>query len=231
MGRNASSTIVLATLAIGAAGCNSTPVARYVYQDGQYGVIGIPINSPLGRINYLEEAEMLMTRHFPEGYEIVRSEEVVEGERILDTAIKKELQSEPGLTALNQALKIGKFARSSSLDQKDTLHITESRIIYKRKVPGQPSEVAGFANSSAVRPEFYIDPNDLPRLEAKDLLLAGKKGEKDRKLMTASASKPADKAKPADQAKPDAEAAEKPLVAETLFKDDKLQQVSGEKPN
>ena len=230
MERNAFSTLVLAGLATIVTGCTSTPVARYVYQDGQYGVIGIPMNSPLGKTNYLQEAEMLMTRHFPEGYEIVRAEEVVEGERILATAIKKELQSEPGLIALNQALKVGKFARSSSLDQKDTLHITESRILYKRKTPGQPSDVAGFANSSASKPEFYIDPNDLARQEAKDVLVATKKDDKAHKLV-AAAARPADKAKPADQAKPAGDAEEKPVLAETGIKDDQLQQASGGHPH
>ncbi len=79
-----------------AAGCQSVPDARYVYQDGEFGVIGIPRNSPYGRKDYNLQARELMTRHFPEGYEIVRAEEVVEGERTLDTAIKKELATEPG---------------------------------------------------------------------------------------------------------------------------------------
>ena len=225
MVRNAWSSIVLGFLPLVGAGCASPPVARYVYQDGQYGVIGIPRNSPLGKTNYLDEAQMLMTRHFPEGYEIVRAEEVVEGERILDTAIKKELQSEPGLTALNQAIKVGKFARSSAIDQKDTTHITESRIIYKRKTPGHPSDLDGFALSASLTPEFYLDPNEIARHDEKEMLAGVKKDDKDHKLV--ASAKPPDK----EKRKLDPDAKDKPQVAEAGFKDDQLQQASGNHPD
>src|SRR5436305_867397 len=125
MGRNFSRGAALAALCLCGSGC-ATPIdARYVYQDGEYGVIGIPRNSMLGKKDFREQAHHLMILHFPEGYEIVRAEEVVEGERVFEAARKLELDSEPGVSALNQMLKIGKFARSTSLDQKDTVHITE----------------------------------------------------------------------------------------------------------
>src|SRR5450432_2658171 len=102
-------------------GCMTTPDARYVYQDGQFGVIGIPRNTSIGKKNFREQAHELMIKHFPEGYEIVRAEEVVEGDRTLDTARKVELDSEPGFAALNQMIKVGKFAKVTSSDQKDSL--------------------------------------------------------------------------------------------------------------
>jgi len=144
-------------------GCISSPDARYVYQDGEFGVVGIPRNSPCGRKNYDVQARELMTRHFPEGFEIVRAEEVVEGERTLGTAIKKNLETEPSLTAFNRMLKIGKFARGTSLDEKDVTHITESRIIYRRKRDGKSTGSDGFANLANLVPSLYLDPNEVAR--------------------------------------------------------------------
>ena len=197
-------TAICAALCLGSVGCMSTPDARYVYQDGQFGVIGIPRNSSLGKKDYREQADELMLKHFPEGYEIVRAEEVIEGERTLDTARRVELGSEPGVAALNQMIKIGKIAKSTSLDQKDSLKITESRIIYRRKSDGKPSGHDGFTALANLTPEFYIDPNDLVRKEIKEgLLLAKKDGptsekekdkakEKDKMLAKAVASEAKD---------------------------------------
>jgi hypothetical protein len=156
-------------------GCMTTPDARYVYQDGQYGVIGIPRNTSIGKKDFREQAHELMIKHFPEGYEIVRAEEVVEGERTLDTARKLEVDSEPGVAALNQYLKLGKFAKSTSLDQKDSLKITESRIIYRRKPDGKTTGHDGFTALADLSPEYYIDPNQIVRKEIKEGTLVAKK--------------------------------------------------------
>ncbi len=161
-------------------GCMSSPDARYVYQDGEFGVIGIPQNSPYGMKKYDIQARELMTRHFPDGFEIVRAEEVVEGERTLDTAIKKELETEPGLNAFNQMIKIGKLVRSSSLAEKDTTHITESRIIYRRKRDGKSTGADGFASLANQAPSLYLDPNEITRKVDKEALLLAKKLEADK---------------------------------------------------
>ena len=116
-----------------------------------------------------------MIKHFPEGYEIVRAEEVVEGERTLDTARKIDLESEPGIAALNQMIKVGRFARSTSLDQKDSVKITESRIIYRRKPDGKSTGHDGFTALADFSPEFYIDPNQILRKEIKEGALLAKK--------------------------------------------------------
>ncbi len=120
-------------IALAFAGCRSQPDARYIYQDGEFGVIGIPQNSPYGRKDYRQQAEELMDRHFPEGHEIVRAEEVVEGQRVLDKSRKSEFETDPAISALNQKINIGKIAQTTSTQQKDSLPILESRIIYKRK--------------------------------------------------------------------------------------------------
>jgi hypothetical protein len=170
MGRNRWLVVTCASISLGVAGCMSPPDARYVYQDGQYGVIGIPRNTSIGKKDYRAQAYELMAKHFPEGYEIVRAEEVVEGDRTLDTARKVELDSEPGVAALNQMIKVGKFAKSTSLDQKDSIKITESRILYRRKPDGPPTGHDGFTALANLSPEFYIDPNDQVRKGVKEAL-------------------------------------------------------------
>jgi len=172
----------------------STPDARYVYQDGQYGVIGIPRNTSIGKKDFREQAHELMIKHFPEGYEIVRAEEVVEGDRTLDTARRVELDSEPGFAALNQMIKVGKFAKSTSLDQKDSIKITESRIIYRRKPDGKSTGHDGFTALASLSPELYIDPNQEVRKELKEGTYLAKKD--------APAAKPDDKDKKIAEAKP-----------------------------
>jgi Zn-dependent metalloprotease len=175
MGRNLGRVAALAVVYSCGVGCMTTPDARYVYQDGQFGVIGIPRNTSLGKKDYREQAHELMIKHFPEGYEIVRAEEVVEGERTRDTAQKLELDSEPGVAALNQMIKVGKFAKSTSLDQKDTIKITESRIIYRRKPDGKSTGNDGFTALADLSPAFYIDPNQIAREERKNGTLLAKK--------------------------------------------------------
>src|SRR5262245_33490189 len=87
------------TLAVFECGCASAPDGRYVYQDGVVGVIGIPLHTPLSKENFLGQAHSLMHEHFPEGYEIVRAEEVIEGDRLLQTDKKSEVDSEPAIAA------------------------------------------------------------------------------------------------------------------------------------
>jgi hypothetical protein len=144
-------------------GCMSRPDARYIYQDGEYGVIGIPQNSPYGKKDYRKQAEELMARHFPEGHEIVRAEEVVEGQRVLDKSRKSEFETDPTISALNQRINFGKIAQTTLTQQKDSLPILESRIIYKRKKPDGVQGLNGFATLATSRPELYLDPNEMAR--------------------------------------------------------------------
>jgi hypothetical protein len=155
--------IVLAAVVTALAGCRGQTNARYIYQDGEFGVIGIPQNSPYGRKDYRKQAEELMARHFPDGFEVVRAEEVVEGQRVLDKSRKSEIETDPSISALNQRITIGKIAQSMSTQQKDSLPILESRIIYKRKTPTGPKGVDGFSAVATLVPELYLDPNDMAR--------------------------------------------------------------------
>jgi hypothetical protein len=158
-----------------AAGCTSVPDARYVYQDGQFGVIGVPQNTQYGRKDYLRQAHELMARHFPDGYEIVRAEEVIEGERSLNAGRKTEIETEPSFKALDQMIKLGKLAETKSIETKDSIPILESRIIYKRKKAGDAQGSNGFSALASTIPEFYIDPNEVTRCKSTRLIADAKK--------------------------------------------------------
>jgi len=140
-------------------GCAQAPLARYVYQDGEYGVVGIPVNTYHDRLDVRVQAEELMARHFPDGYEIVRAEEVNEGERILDLGNRTELVSEPALKAIGQLIQLGKVDRTTSFAEKDKLQARECRIIYKKKPAHTPGGPGQFAAVASLSPPLYLDPN------------------------------------------------------------------------
>jgi hypothetical protein len=157
------STLAPIALAAALCGCKSQPDARYIYQDGDFGVIGIPQNSPFGRKDYRHQAEELMARHFPGGYEIVRAEEVVEGQRVLDKSRKSEIETDPSISALDQKINLGKLAQTTSTQQKDSLPILESRIIYRRRMHDEPPGANGFTALATYIPHLYLDPNEMAR--------------------------------------------------------------------
>ncbi len=75
-----SKTLGIAAMALacsGLAGYDRDREARHVYRDGHHGVIGIARNTPATR----HQAVRMMAQHFPEGYEIVREEEIDAGAR------------------------------------------------------------------------------------------------------------------------------------------------------
>jgi hypothetical protein len=175
--------ICVGLLLLPSAGCMKPIVARYVYQDHEFGVVAIPINTYLGKASFRDEAEALMDRHFPDGYEIVRAEEVNEGERTLDVGRKTQFETEPNVTALNQMIKLGKLDQTTSFEQKDKIMVRECRIIYKRKSAsaGKSLPSGQFTAMTSLNPRFYIDPNEMVRREnaealAKKLEMIAKNG-------------------------------------------------------
>ena len=154
------------------AGCTAPIVARYIYQDGEYGVVGIPVNTYQNKMSFRAQADELMARHFPEGYEIVCAEEVNEGERILDLGRKTELETEPKLTALNQIIKLCKLDRTTSYEEKEKLMVRECRIIYRKKPVHAPGRSGQFAVASTSSPPLYIDPNKIMREQISAEMLA-----------------------------------------------------------
>jgi hypothetical protein len=161
---------LLGLVALQATGCMKPMVARYVYQDHDFGVVAIPMNTYLGKMSFRDEADALMARHFPNGYEIVRAEEVNEGERTLDVGRKTQIETEPNVTALNQMIKLGKLDQTTSFEQKDKIMVRECRIIYKRKSAASAASTGEFALTSSINPRFYIDPNETVRRQNAELI-------------------------------------------------------------
>ncbi len=147
----------IVVFALGASGCAASGQARYVYQDGQFGVVGIPENTSVWPTYYHDQAEALMAKHFPDGFEIVRAEEVVEGSRTLtlngtNTATVEAESPIP-------LVKIGKLGRTATRTQADNVKIKECRIVYKKAGCTDAEPAAGFAQLSTLSPEPYVDPN------------------------------------------------------------------------
>jgi hypothetical protein len=167
MKRAVSQAVSLAILSLAAAGCSTPMVARYIYQDGEFGVVGIPVNNYQKKVDFRAQAETLMARHFPEGYEIVRAEEVNEGERIRDVGRKTELETEPAVAVLNQIIRLGSLNRTTSFAEKDKLQVRECRIIYKKKSVHSPGRTGQFTSVTSLAPPLYIDPNEIMRHQIK----------------------------------------------------------------
>ena len=140
-----------------ASGCAAGGQVRYVYQDGQYGVIGLPQNTSNWPTYYRQKAERLMAQHFPQGYEIIRAEEVVEGSRTLNVGSATGAEIAPG--AADRLLRIGQVGHTRTRNQSDSLKITECRILYKKADPGTPIKRGDYARESSWTPAQYIDPN------------------------------------------------------------------------
>lgn len=154
-------------------GCAATRQVRYVYQDRDFGVIGMPENSNRWPTHYRRQAEKLMTAHFPVGHEIVRAEEVVEGTRTLTVQGTNTAEVLPALpTAL---LSVGRLGRSSTRSQADRLKLKECRIVYRRV--GQQTGPDIYAGLSTLTPTRYLDPNDAERHKLADTGENAKAGE------------------------------------------------------
>ena len=167
-------------------GCAGTQGVRYVYQDGNFGVVGMPENTDRFPSHYRHKAEKLMEEHFPDGHEIVRAEEVIEGERTekVEGSRTAEVAPQAGTALIN----IAKLGRTSSRSTADTTKIKECRIIYRRI--GSPEVPSGFAIAADPTPTQYIDPN---AFERKKLATDGAKPEaKPATPPTPSPQKPSD---------------------------------------
>jgi len=140
------------------AGCAEMHAARYVYQDGQFGVVGIPTDTSYWPTYYRKQAEALMAAHFPEGYEIVRTEEVVEGSRTLVRDGTRAAEVAPQLPA--ELVPVARLGLTADRKESDSLEIMECRIIYKKADHNHP---AGFAAVPTLAPTCYIDPNAAER--------------------------------------------------------------------
>ena len=167
--------LLVLPLAASAVGCANTQQARYVYQDREFGVVGIPANTDRWPSHYRTQAEKLMKTHFPEGHEIVRAEEVVEGSRVLTTEGTNTAELAPDLPI--DLLKIAKLGRVAKRTQSDTVKVKECRIIYRR-APKPASPSACFADAPTLTPTQYVDPNAEDRVKDAKPEVAQSKPEK-----------------------------------------------------
>lgn len=143
-------------------GCASTMGVRYVYQDGDYGVLGLPENTDCWPTFYRTRADKMMSTHFPKGYEVVRAEEVADGSRT--TKVEGTHTAEVSPSLAQAGLNVAKLGGSTSRSQADTTTITECRIIYRR---AEESALPGrYAEAPGLTPTLYLDPNAVERRKA-----------------------------------------------------------------
>ena len=143
-------------------GCVQTQGVRYVYQDRDFGVIGMPENTAGGQRTTGEQGEKLMDAHFAEGHEIVRAEEIIEGERTLPRFEGSGAgQVSPQIST--SLLRVVKLGHSASRSQAETVKVKEYRIIYRRAGSLSPK---GYATAATLTPTLYVDPNAAERRKA-----------------------------------------------------------------
>lgn len=182
-----------ALVAASAAGCAGTNQARYVYQDGDFGVVGIPENTDHWPTFYRSQAESLMANHFPEGHEIVRAEEVDQGSRTL--TVEGTNTAEVGPKLPTDLLAVAKLGRTAKRSQADQVKVKECRIIYRRSP--QADARPEFAERASLSPPEYLDPNAVARQKAAAPVATTDKPEGTR-VVAKPVIKPADEAaKPA----------------------------------
>lgn len=142
-------------------GCAPTQGVRYVYQDRDFGVIGMPENTDRWPTHYRRQGEKLMDVHFPEGHEIVRAEEVIEGERTLKVEGSNSAEVSPQIS--NSLLRVVKLGHSASRSEAETVKVKETRIIYRRADFAKPK---GYSECTTLTPRLYVDPNAAERRKA-----------------------------------------------------------------
>jgi hypothetical protein len=142
-------------------GCAHTQGVRYVYQDRDFGVVGMPENTDCWPTYYRRQGEKLMDAHFSEGHEIVRAEEVIEGERTLKVEGSNSAEVSPQIS--KSLLKVVKLEHSASRSQAETVKVKECRIIYRRAGSAKPK---GYAGAATLTPTLYVDPNAVERRKA-----------------------------------------------------------------
>ena len=82
---------------------------------------------------------------------------------MLDKSRQSQFETDPGIAALNQKINFGKIAQMTTTQQKDSLPILESRIIYRRRSNQGPPGANGFSAVATLMPELYLDPNEMAR--------------------------------------------------------------------
>lgn len=77
MCRSLALSVVVGLVVVASLGCAGP---RQVLRERDFGIIAIPANTNTWPFRYRDKAAEMMAQHFPEGYEVVREEEVKVGE-------------------------------------------------------------------------------------------------------------------------------------------------------
>lgn len=141
---------LLAALLLCQIGCQT---ARYVRKDGAYGEVAIPSNSNSWPYYNRDQAEKLMTQHFPEGYEVDVEEEAVIGQKT-DYSENGSGAGVPIRIGRNMGIGVGIGNKTGTAT---TTNKTEWRFRYRRKNARQ-----GAAQSAEEIPGLEINENAEP---------------------------------------------------------------------
>jgi hypothetical protein len=144
-------------------GCAHNYGVRYVYQDRDFGVVGMPENTDCWPTHYRRHAKKLMDAQFPDGFEIVRAEEVIEGERTVKVEGSSSAEVSPQIST--SVLKVVDLGHSTSRSEQETVKVKECRMIYRRTNSGT---ARGYASATTLSPTLYVDPNAAERQKAKE---------------------------------------------------------------
>lgn len=171
MRRNASWLAMFLFLLV-AAGCSQNRGARYVYRDGNHGVIGLADHTNRTR----RRAEALMAQHFPDGFDIVREEEIETGSRKSDWSRLRNKMIKPGAGAAEFLIGMGTASSETSTKYVDDIKLHELRVIYQNR---QGEAQSGFTTLASINPQMYNDPNrKLRDLDEESLLATAKPASK-----------------------------------------------------
>ena len=118
--------VFFAVVLLGQLGCQT---ARYVRKDGGYGEVAIPANSNSWPYYNRDQAEKLMTKHFPEGYEVDVEEEAVIGQK---TDYSENGAGGVAPVRIGRGMNIGVGIGNKS-GTATTTNKTEWRLRYRRK--------------------------------------------------------------------------------------------------
>ena len=97
--------------------------ARQVLKEPSYGVVSIPHNTNAWPMRYRDKADDIMRQHFPEGYEVIREEEVIVGQ----TTHFDEDEEYADVEVIDGILSVGATERRATATTTD---VTEYHIHY-----------------------------------------------------------------------------------------------------
>jgi hypothetical protein len=163
MHRPPSARWLLLSLLIGCVLCSAgCQTARYVRKDGAYGEVAIPSNSNSWPYYNRDQAEKLMSEHFPDGYEVDVEEEAVIGQKT-DYSENGSGAGVPIRIGRNVGLGVGIGNKTGTAT---TTNKTEWRFRYRRKGARQAAANAEEIPGLEISEDDQAPPGDTTVLPA-----------------------------------------------------------------